>query len=193
MYLKFRLTDSEFQILEQEIVEKNFKFVTSEDVTIRVNELPDIIYNNTLTWLYLRGYDNKANYRICKFHDKNIPGQIKEAITEMFNSSEKPKRGDQVAVRNICQDDWEQRIFITKITGAKSPYICVHEIDEDDFAKNNPFGILSWRYLKPINQKKLISLGGNIYEIGDKECLKSQPYFLQWLWLFTLGYLKIME
>jgi hypothetical protein len=60
------------------------------------------------------------------------------------------KRGELVEVQFYGDGEWEQRIYIEYVDGAKFPFVCVHEFDENKFWSGQTFRICFWECARPI-------------------------------------------
>lgn len=72
---------------------------------------------------------------------------------EMFEDEPVPdcpfRRGDIVEVWNHDEEYPDKRIFIAHILGAKYPYICVIDRDEQSFINGKEFDIMLWKHCRP--------------------------------------------
>jgi hypothetical protein len=68
------------------------------------------------------------------------------------------KRGDKIWVWSYNESDIKERIFLTKIEGAKFPYVCVYQGYESYFLEGKTFFTDSWKNYKPLPEPKLIEL-----------------------------------
>lgn len=68
------------------------------------------------------------------------------------------KRGQRICVREsangFLRDDWQERIFLTYISGADYPYICVSGNDESEFENGMVFLTCEWKEAKPIEEEE---------------------------------------
>jgi hypothetical protein len=53
------------------------------------------------------------------------------------------------------EENADERIFLTQIEGAESPYICVVKNDNEKFAMNEKFETSMWKNIKPIPKKEI--------------------------------------
>jgi hypothetical protein len=95
-----------------------------------------------------------------------------EQFIELFDKKEtewQPKKGDRVLVWGSSVRI-EERIFITKIEGAREPYVVVVESDEKDFLEGKVFSTIEFKHMKPlpIEQPK-----ENKVELAAKEYLEN--------------------
>ena len=69
-----------------------------------------------------------------------------------FYTEDQPEfvRGEVVEVRDMEADNWQKRIYLTKIEGSTHPYICVVYAHEDRFKLNKEFDIIYWRQIRKL-------------------------------------------
>lgn len=65
------------------------------------------------------------------------------------------KRGDEILVRDTIVN-YEKRIFLAYIEGARSPVVTVAKGDESNFKQGKPFSTVQWRYYKRIEEEEQI-------------------------------------
>lgn len=69
------------------------------------------------------------------------------------------KRGDLVWVSDNNPDERDlQLIFLTKVVGAKYPFICVEECDEDCFNGGEVFDTIHYRYATKVEKPKEVCM-----------------------------------
>ena len=70
-----------------------------------------------------------------------------------FYTDDKPEfvRGEVVEVRDSEGDNWQRRIYLTKIEGSTHQYICVGYAHEDRFRVKKEFDINYWRQIRKLN------------------------------------------
>lgn len=74
------------------------------------------------------------------------------------------ERGERVLVRDSDDENWVESIFVTKIDGAKRPYVVVSYFDEDEFMNGDVFNTVKYKQIKKLQAKKEITM----QEIADK-------------------------
>ena len=82
--------------------------------------------------------------------DTNLPTQsVKDFLTKEL------KRGDLVWVSDRDPNERDdQLIFLTKVVGAKYPFICVEESDEICFNDGEVFDTIHYRYATKVEEPK---------------------------------------
>jgi hypothetical protein len=96
---------------------------------------------------------NYFEFKNCFDTDSKYHYPAELVIEQLKKQTFKPKRGDRVLVWDNKEEYAEERIFLAKIEGAISPYICVCNGDEESFKKAENFNVILWKNMKP---KKVI-------------------------------------
>ena len=134
------------------------RVIEQEGITENLSEhiRPCVIPRFNANKLFIRGNDDYYHhYTGCHVFDsvqeaKDILLKRISWLDEVFAKPVEPKRGDWVRVKDYFDDEWEDRIFITKIEGAFSPYICVQKSFETKFNNNYGFSTMKYIYIQPI-------------------------------------------
>ena len=92
-------------------------------------------------------YYTEQRYRILSLNDYKKMNDIKE-VCEF-------KRGERISISDDTGDEYEERIFISYIEWASSPYVCVDCYHNLAYANWEPFDITSWKYA--LEKKKISS------------------------------------
>lgn len=126
------------------------------------------------------------NGRIGKIIDKNanfiLAKEIKNGDNDTLSEGYIPihhikdyyfERGEEVEISDEeGYFNGRIRIFLTKIEGTAYPYICVNGYDEKEFKNNKEFRITTWKYIRPVREKKhTITL-----EDGTKISISEESY-----------------
>ncbi len=73
---------------------------------------------------------------------------FKEFKEEYMENKCEFKRGDKILVRDFPDNDYIEKIFLTYIDGAFSPYICVAGVYEEGYENGEEFVTQHWKYAK---------------------------------------------
>ena len=104
-------------------------------------------------------------------------GDSTELPTQSVKDFLKPqlKRGDMVWVSDVSVEDAiknkSERIFLVEIEGAKLPFRCVAEYDNDDFKNGNTFDVAPWNYAVPVQEENEVTM--TVKEIEEKLGIKN--------------------
>jgi len=73
-----------------------------------------------------------------------------QSVKDFLEAEWKPKKGDDVLVRESEYTAWVKRIFFTEIEGCLNPYITVSYVDEIKFHEGFGFRITPWAEMKQL-------------------------------------------
>jgi hypothetical protein len=129
---------------------KGFKFEDEEDSGLSYNYVMDKFIGKDLKIEKYRENDNSfitdSGYL---YPSELVIEQLEKQEAETF----KPKRGDKVLAWDSNEGHKVECIFLTKIEGAKYPYLSVTIPDEKLFEEGKPFSVSEWKYIEPLPQK----------------------------------------
>ena len=131
---------------------KGFKFEDEEDSGLSYNYVMDKFIGKDLKIEKYRENDNSfitdSGYL---YPSELVIEQLEKQEAETF----KPKRRDRVLVWESIEEYAEERIFLTEIKGAFSPYICVQKESEENFLNGEKFYCEVWKNIKPLPKKEI--------------------------------------
>ncbi len=91
-------------------------------------------------------------YPITLLDDDDDMVIIKAETIELVQSF---KRGDKVLVRDCDRANWNERIYLTTIEGARFPTVCIADSDEID--QDGGFETTGWTKVKPLPETKVVT------------------------------------
>ena len=131
---------------------KGFKFEDKKHSDLTYDSEMNNFIGEDLQITGYDGYDNSflTDSTWCYPADLVIAQLEKQ---EPENEIFKPKRGDRVMVWDIDEENAVERIFLTEIKGAYSPYICVAGGCQKKFLNGEKFNVVYFNNMKPIPEK----------------------------------------
>ena len=77
-----------------------------------------------------------------------------QSVEDFLDAEWKPKRGDDVLVKDEVDTIWSKRTFITEIDGCVHPYVTVNSSCEVNFREGLGFGVDNWDEMKQLPFKE---------------------------------------